>query len=96
MNLLPYVLRQKFLYFDCYSGLDPESRISELDSRFRGNDGFGTNVKKRWTHNSSKSQTSLQTPILCTVTFLQAPEELSQGSAGKGFLFLDRWDEPAL
>ena len=41
------VLRQKFLYFDCHSGLDPESSIFELDSRFRGNDGFGTNVKKR-------------------------------------------------
>ena len=40
-------MRQKSLYFDCHSGLDPESSISELDSRFRGNDGFGTNVKKR-------------------------------------------------
>jgi len=37
---------------DCHSGLDPESSISELDSRFRGNDGFGTNVKKRWTHDT--------------------------------------------
>ena len=44
------VLRQKFLYFDCHYGLDPESSIFELDSRFWGNDGFGTNVKKRWTH----------------------------------------------
>jgi len=48
----PYinVLRQKSLYFDCHSGLDPESSISELDSRWSlprtsirgGNDGFGT------------------------------------------------------
>ena len=30
------VLRQKFLYFDCHSGLDPESSIFELDSPFRG------------------------------------------------------------
>ncbi len=37
----------KSLYFDCHSGLDPESSLSELDSRFRGNDGFGINVKKR-------------------------------------------------
>jgi hypothetical protein len=44
------VVRQKSLYVDCHSGLDPESSISALDSRFRGNDGFGTNVKKRWTH----------------------------------------------
>ena len=29
----PRVLRQKSLYFDCHSGLDPESSISELDSR---------------------------------------------------------------
>jgi hypothetical protein len=28
------VLRQKFLYFDCHSGLDPESSIFELDSRW--------------------------------------------------------------
>ena len=34
------VVRQKSLYLDCHSGLDPESNISELDSRFRGNDGF--------------------------------------------------------
>jgi hypothetical protein len=40
------VLRQKSLYFVCHSGLDPESSVSELDSRFRGNDGFGNNVKK--------------------------------------------------
>jgi len=46
------VLRQKSLYFDCHSGLDPESSISGLDSRFRGNDSFGTNVKKCWTHHT--------------------------------------------
>ena len=32
--------------FGCHSGLDPESRISELDSRFRGNDDLVANVKK--------------------------------------------------
>ncbi len=37
-------------YFICHSGLDPESSVSELDSRFRGNDGFGNNVKKCRTH----------------------------------------------
>jgi hypothetical protein len=25
----------------CHSGLDPESSLSELDSRLRGNDNFG-------------------------------------------------------
>ena len=40
------VLGQKSLYFDCHSGLDPESSISELDSCFDGNDGFQLNVKK--------------------------------------------------
>jgi hypothetical protein len=40
------VLRQKSLYFVCHSGLDPESSVFELDSRLRGNDGFGDNVKK--------------------------------------------------
>ena len=50
---IPSVLRQKSLYFDCHSGLDPESSICELDSRFRWNDGFGINVKKRWTHYTS-------------------------------------------
>jgi len=34
----PSVLCQKSLYFVCHSGLDPESSVSELDSRFRGND----------------------------------------------------------
>jgi len=41
------VVRQKPLPFVCHSGLDPESSVSDLDSRFRGNDGFGINVKKR-------------------------------------------------
>jgi hypothetical protein len=27
--------------------------MSELDSRFRGNDDFGANVKKRWTRYAS-------------------------------------------
>jgi hypothetical protein len=35
------VVNQKFLSLICHSGLDPESRVSQLDSRFRGNDGFG-------------------------------------------------------
>jgi hypothetical protein len=41
------IVRQKSLIFDCHSGLDPESRISELDSRFRGNDGLVTDIKKK-------------------------------------------------
>ena len=28
------VLRQKSLYFDCHSGLDPESNIPGVDSRW--------------------------------------------------------------
>jgi hypothetical protein len=44
------VLRHKFFCLGCHSGLDPESSIYELDSRFCGNDGFETNVKNRWTH----------------------------------------------
>ena len=43
---LSSVVRQKSFYFVCHSGLDPESSVSELDSRFRGNDDFGINVKK--------------------------------------------------
>jgi hypothetical protein len=39
-------------YVGCHSGLDSESSLSELDSRFHGNDGLGINVKKRWTHNT--------------------------------------------
>ena len=48
-------MRQKSLYFDCHSGLDPESSIFEMDSRspikdfedkLRGNDGLEINVKK--------------------------------------------------
>jgi hypothetical protein len=38
---------QSFLSFTCHSGLDPESSISELDSRLRGNDVLGINVRKR-------------------------------------------------
>jgi len=49
----PSVVRQKSLSFVCHSGLDPESSIYKLDSRFRGNDSFGFNVKKRWTHYAS-------------------------------------------
>jgi hypothetical protein len=46
---------QSFLSFPCRSGLDlacpvldtGESSISELDSRLRGNDVLGINVRKR-------------------------------------------------
>jgi hypothetical protein len=62
--LLTRILRQKSLYRGCHSGLDPESSISELDSRFRGNDDFGTNVKKRWTHFTSLTYSSLVLGIL--------------------------------
>jgi len=31
----PSILLQKSLHFFCHSGLDPESSVSELDSRFR-------------------------------------------------------------
>jgi hypothetical protein len=40
------IVSHKFLFFVCHSGLDPESSLSELDSRFRGNDDFGVNVKR--------------------------------------------------
>jgi hypothetical protein len=40
------VLNQKPNYFVCHSGLDPESIVFELDSRFRGNDGLENNVEK--------------------------------------------------
>jgi hypothetical protein len=43
---VPGVVNQKSLYFVCHSGLDPESSVIELDSRFRENDGSGINVKK--------------------------------------------------
>ena len=43
----PSVVSHKFLFFVCHSGLDPESSVSELDSRFRGNDDCGADVKKR-------------------------------------------------
>jgi len=33
------------LFCFCHSGLDPESSVFELVSRFRGNDDFGNNVK---------------------------------------------------
>jgi hypothetical protein len=40
------VVSQKSLSFICHSGLDPESSVYELDSRLRGNDGLGSNLKK--------------------------------------------------
>ena len=52
------VVRHKLLYFDCHSGLDPESSLfAPLDSCFRRNDRFNTTlcVKKCWTHYSSMS-----------------------------------------
>lgn len=48
LNRRSSALRQNLLCFQCHSGLDPKCSISELDSRIRGNDGFGTNAKKRW------------------------------------------------
>jgi general secretion pathway protein J len=61
MEDLVYCVKSAFT-IDCHSGLDlaspvldtGESSNSELDSRFRGNDGFGTNVKKRRTHDTRK------------------------------------------
>ncbi len=44
---LSSVVIQKSLSFICHSGLDPESSVSDLDSRLRGNDGLGINVQKR-------------------------------------------------
>jgi len=40
------VVIQKCLSLICHSGLDPESSDFHLDFRFRGNDGFGINIKK--------------------------------------------------
>ena len=40
------VVMQKYLYFNCHSGLDPESSVFGLDSRLRGNDSLGVYVKK--------------------------------------------------
>jgi hypothetical protein len=45
-DTLPNVVSQKSLYIDCHSRLDQESSLSELDSRFRRNDGFRIIVKK--------------------------------------------------
>jgi uncharacterized protein YxjI len=45
---LSIVMRQESFHLDCHSGLDPESNISDLDSRLRGNDDLRSNVKKRW------------------------------------------------
>jgi len=69
MHPLPSVVRRKSLYFDCHSGLDPESSLLELDSRLRGNDAFGINVKKRWTHYKSKGvrvSNPFVTPLACS------------------------------
>jgi hypothetical protein len=38
-------VNNKSLSFICHSGLDPESSFSQLDSRFRWNDGLGISVK---------------------------------------------------
>jgi hypothetical protein len=40
------VVIQKFLFFICHSGLDPESSVYRLDSRLRGNDSLKISVKK--------------------------------------------------
>ena len=37
-GLLTSVLSQKKLYTFCHSGLDPESSVFDLDSRFQGDD----------------------------------------------------------
>ena len=50
------VVCHKSLYFDCHSGLDPESSLlAPLDSCFRRNDRFDATlyVKKCWTHYTS-------------------------------------------
>ncbi len=54
------VLPQRSLYFDGHSGLDPESSISELDSRFRGNDSLGIIAEKRWKHCTKKKETKIK------------------------------------
>jgi hypothetical protein len=49
------VLNRKPIYFVCHSGLDPESSVFELDSRFRGNDDLENNVEKCLTRYASGS-----------------------------------------
>ena len=43
---LTSVVIQKSLCFVCHSGLDPESSVFELDSRFCGDDDFGKECKE--------------------------------------------------
>ena len=43
---VPRAVIQKSLCCVCHSGLDPESSLSELDSRFRGNDDFGNEYEE--------------------------------------------------
>jgi hypothetical protein len=64
------VLRQESLCLDCHSGLDPESIFFNLDSRFCGNDAFGNQVKKHWTH-CSRLCSIIKAITFCTLlTFL--------------------------
>jgi hypothetical protein len=58
------------LYFDCHSGLDPESSLSALDSRFRGNDDSEISVKKRCGHYTSREARRLGKE-LCIVVILK-------------------------
>jgi hypothetical protein len=41
MFVLAMAVNHRFLSFIFHSGHDPESIVSQLDSRFRGNDVFG-------------------------------------------------------
>ena len=50
--IMATILRQKSIYYECHSGLDPESSVFNLDSCFRRNDGLGTYVKKHWRHHT--------------------------------------------
>jgi hypothetical protein len=44
-TFLPNVLSHRRVYNKCHSGLDPESSLFNLDSRFRGNDNSKIIVK---------------------------------------------------
>jgi general secretion pathway protein J len=91
MEDLAYCVKSPFI-IDCHPGPDlacpvldtEESSISELDSRWSlprtsirgGNDGFGTNVKKCWTHNTRRG-------------ILTAGIDSVAGSVSSGFTLLE-------
>jgi hypothetical protein len=87
--LFPNVLSQKSLYIACHSGLDPESSLSNLDSRFRGNDSSPIIVNPLLKHRTNILWKGVRVQARDSGKFFEGQSRISKRCYGvNSFLFV--------